>query len=71
MGVSVGLDTPGRHIMVWIIVSVVAIGVLVFFEWRSRNVPLPPGLSDHWKVHNAALNHERPLTGGHDAGGRP
>jgi hypothetical protein len=56
--------------MIWIILAVAAIGVCGFFEWRSRNTPLSPGLKNHWDAHNAALNHERPLTGGHDADGR-
>jgi hypothetical protein len=53
--------------MYWIIFGVAAIGVFAFFEWRSRNKPLPPGLQNHWSVHSAATNGEgRTLTGGHD-----
>jgi hypothetical protein len=57
--------------MVWIIIAVAVIVVLGFFEWRSRNKPLPSGLQNHWGAHSAAMNHDRPLTGGHDADGRP
>jgi hypothetical protein len=56
--------------MIWIILAVAAVGAFGFFEWRSRNTPLSPGLENHWDAHNTALNHERPLTGGHDADGR-
>jgi len=56
--------------MIWIIIAVAAIVVFGFFEWRSRNKPLPSGLQNHWGAHSAAMNHERPLTGGHDADGR-
>jgi hypothetical protein len=57
--------------VVWIIIAVAVIVVLGFFEWRSRNKPLPSGLQNHWGAHSAAMNHDRPLTGGHDADGRP
>jgi hypothetical protein len=53
--------------MIWIILAVAAIVVFVFFEWRSRNTPLSAGLKDHWSAHSGAMNHDRPLTGGHDA----
>jgi hypothetical protein len=53
--------------MFWIVLAVVAIGVFGFFEWRSRNKPLAPGLRNHWGVHSAATNGEgRTMTGGHD-----
>ena len=53
--------------MLWIILAVVAIAVLGFFEWRSRNKPLPSGLQNHWSVHSAATNGEgRTMSGGHE-----
>ncbi len=56
--------------MVWIVIAVAVIVVLGFFEWRSRNKPLASGLQNHWGTHSSATNHDRPLTGGHDADGR-
>jgi hypothetical protein len=53
--------------MWWVVAVVAVFGVLVFFEWRSRNEPLTPGLRDHWGPHSASQNVDRPLTGGHDA----
>ena len=56
--------------MIWIIVAVGAIAIVAFFEWKARDTPLVPGLRNHWDAHNAATNHERPLTGGHDTNRR-
>ena len=54
---------------VWIITIVVIVAILGFFEWRSRNRPLAPGLRDGWNVHSAAHNGEgRTMSGGHDNG---
>lgn len=53
----------------WIIAVVVMVAILGFFEWRSRNKPLAPGLRDGWSVHSAAQNGEgRTMSGGHDNG---
>jgi hypothetical protein len=52
-------------LMWWVVIIVAAVAILAFYEWRSRNKPLVPGLGDHWGAHSAALNHDRPLTGGH------
>jgi hypothetical protein len=53
--------------MFWIFAIVVIIGVLGFFEWRSRNKALPTGLQSHWGVHSASQNGEgRTMSGGHD-----
>ena len=52
--------------MFWIIAIVAIVSILGFFEWRSRNKPLAPGLQNHWGVHSAATNEGRAESGGTD-----
>lgn len=58
----------------WWVVLIVVVAAFVFFEWRSRNKPLVPGLGDHRgthsAAHSAAHNGGRPVTGGRKADGR-
>jgi hypothetical protein len=49
----------------WWTIAIVAVAVLAFFEWRSRNRPEIPGLRDHWGTHSAARS-GRAMTGGHN-----
>jgi len=52
--------------MWWTVIIIAVVAVFAFFEWRSRNKPLVPGLGDHWGTHSSARNESRPLTGGHN-----
>ena len=52
--------------MWWLVVLVAVVALGAFLEWRSWKKPAVPGLQNHWGSHNAALNADRTLTGGHD-----
>jgi hypothetical protein len=53
--------------MWWIVIGVAVLVLVGWFEWRSRNKPLPPGLNGVWGV---GENADRPITGGTDFGGK-
>ena len=48
----------------WVIAIVAIVAVLGFFEWRSRNKPLAPGLQNHTSTHSASQNGEGRYTSG-------
>lgn len=53
--------------MWWVLMIVVVVAAVGFFEWRSRNKPEVRGFRDHWGSHSAAHNGQvRTLTGSHD-----